>query len=295
VEYPEYWKNQNTDYVVYDVYAGTNEWVTVQTRFSEAMPGAVVLTIQRNQNQDLWKWYYLKRKEIARKSGDKTGNEQYLFYESRGVVLNAYNNGIAVAPYAGARKKKRFETGVANATKDDLDDILKNGIDTRVADLNGLLGSGVYFAKDSSVADGHCTKNRGGSKKALLCRVALGDVGNGQQGLRRPPEKQKGWKNTIVQYDPFNYDVPKTTGAAVSLYDSTGKGNEYCIFENRQSYPEYIIEYDDGGGNNTMQVDHYAYDDNDGGDGEYMYDQYNYPPPPPNGFFNNVRTYFGYK
>jgi len=106
VEYPEYWKNQNEDFVVFDINANSDEWATVQARFSEPLPGAVILTIQRNQNQDLWKWYYLKRKEIARKNKD--GNEQYLFYESRGVVLNSYNNQFATMPYAGRKKKVSY-------------------------------------------------------------------------------------------------------------------------------------------------------------------------------------------
>jgi len=309
VEYPEYWKNQNEDFVVFDINANSDEWATVQARFSEALPGAVILTIQRNQNQDLWKWYYLKRKEIARKNKD--GNEQYLFYESRGVVLNSYNNQFATMPYAG--RKKKYPTQVANnnnnnnnAGKDNLDDLLKNGIDPRVADLNGTLGAGVYFTSNSSVADKYSTKNRGASKQMLLCRVALGDIGKGQANIRRPPEKGKGYRGAVNQYDA----VPVTTGAAVILYDSTGHGDEYCIFENRQSYPEYIIEYDDGDGmqidnnyrgNNNYNNNNYNnnnayynnYDDDDDGQQQY------YPPNNNNnnndGWFNGFRNYFGYK
>jgi len=305
VEYPEYWKNQNEDFVVFDLHPNSDEWVTVQAQFSEAIPGAAILTIQRNQNQDLWKWYYLKRKEIARKNYNKDGNEQYLFYESRGVVLNSYHNQIAAIPYGGRRKKYATQAvnnnNNANTNKDDLDDLLKNGIDPRVADLNGTLGAGVYFTNNSSVANKYCTINRGASKKTLLCRVALGDIGKGQANIRRPPEKGKGGHKAIVnQYD----DVAKATGAVV-LYDSTGHGDEYCIFENRQSYPEYIIEYDDGDG---MQIDNnYSgqnYDNNNNNNNGYYneYDDdgqpyYNYPPQANNnnGWLNGVRNYFGYK
>jgi len=311
VEYPEYWKNQNEDFVVFDLHPNSDEWVTVQAQFSEAIPGAAILTIQRNQNQDLWKWYYLKRKEIARKNYNKDGNEQYLFYESRGVVLNSYHNQIAAIPYGGRRKKYATQAvnnnNNANTNKDDLDDLLKNGIDPRVADLNGTLGAGVYFTNNSSVANKYCTINRGASKKTLLCRVALGDIGKGQANIRRPPEKGKGGYKTVVnQYD----DVPNAT-AAIVLYDSTGHGDEYCIFENRQSYPEYIIEYDDGDGmqidNNYRGQNNYDNNNNNNNNNNRYYNDdydddgqpyYNYPPQQANnnnGWFNGVRNYFGYK
>ncbi len=55
----------------------------------------------------------------------------------------------------------------------------------------------------------------------LYCRVTLGSVGPGKHGLRRPPEKAKG-----------------------VLYDSVGTPNVmYVIFDNNQSYPEYVIHY----------------------------------------------------
>ena len=54
-------------------------------------------------------------------------------------------------------------------------------------------------------------------------RVTLGDVGKGKHGLRRPPTK--GHKKD-------------------DLYDSVGNGSGvFVIFDNFQSYPEYIITF----------------------------------------------------
>jgi poly [ADP-ribose] polymerase 7/11/12/13 len=60
-------------------------------------------------------------------------------------------------------------------------------------------------------------------KKMLMCRVALGEVGQGKHGLRRPPSKP---------------------GKKGDLYDSVSNGsNVFVIFDNHQSYPEYIVTF----------------------------------------------------
>jgi hypothetical protein len=52
----------------------------------------------------------------------------------------------------------------------------------------------------------------------------LGDVGKGKHGLRRPPNKYGSTKG--------------------DLHDSVGNGSGvFVIFDNFQSYPEYIITY----------------------------------------------------
>jgi poly [ADP-ribose] polymerase 7/11/12/13 len=107
---------------------------------------------------------------------------------------------------------------------DAYDTILKDGLDFRVANLGGSIGAGIYFGIHSSTSNGYVVAN-GHYKKMLYCRVTLGDVGPGQSGLRRPPEKYQG---------------------SGILYDSVGSPNVmYVIFDNHQSYPEYVIHYSD--------------------------------------------------
>jgi poly [ADP-ribose] polymerase 7/11/12/13 len=105
---------------------------------------------------------------------------------------------------------------------DAYDIILKDGLDHRVANLGGAIGAGIYFAPSSGTSAGYVSgTKKGHAKKMMYCRVTLGSVGVGQAGLRRPPEKSKG-----------------------VLYDSVGSPpTMYVIFDNHQSYPEYVIHY----------------------------------------------------
>jgi len=56
----------------------------------------------------------------------------------------------------------------------------------------------------------------------MYCRVLLGSVGRGANGIRRPPNK------------PYSEE----------LYDSvSNNGNIFAVFDNHQAYPEYIIHF----------------------------------------------------
>jgi len=123
------------------------------------------------------------------------------------------------------RKEIEAKNGDANekhlfhgSRNDAYDVIMKDGLDHRVANLGGAIGAGIYFAPDASTSSGYVSGNK--QKKMLYCRVVLGNVGVGQHGLRRPPEISKG-----------------------KLYDSVGTPGMFVIFDNHQSYPEYVIHY----------------------------------------------------
>jgi len=102
---------------------------------------------------------------------------------------------------------------------DNIDDIAQNGFDFRLA-RDGAIGSGIYFAASAATSLNYVRNGQ----KMLLCRTALGQTTTGRRSLRRPPEKSPG-----------------------SLYDSVdgclGTEAMFCIFDNRQSYPEWVIEY----------------------------------------------------
>lgn len=77
--------------------------------------------------------------------------------------------------------------------------------------MGGIFGG---VAAYSGAGGGH-------GKKMLFCRVLLGEVGPGQSGLRRPPEKHPGGP----------------------LYDSVGTQVMDVVFDNDQAYPEYVVHY----------------------------------------------------
>eukprot|EP01126_Amoeba_proteus_P044715 TRINITY_DN4982_c0_g1_i5.p1 TRINITY_DN4982_c0_g1~~TRINITY_DN4982_c0_g1_i5.p1 ORF type:complete len:297 (-),score=54.74 TRINITY_DN4982_c0_g1_i5:337-1104(-) len=106
VEYPEDWVSQTGSHQMWDVPRDSSEWNRIQSHFNRTL-GSNITKIQRNQNKDLWMWYWLKKQEICRKNGSNSINENFLFHGSRS---NAY------------------------------DVILKNGFDHRVANMGGAIG-----------------------------------------------------------------------------------------------------------------------------------------------------------
>ena len=82
------------------------------------------------------------------------------------------------------------------------------------AELNHLERSQAegYSARPAFLADGHAM---------LLCRVALGKVGLGNSRLRRPPP---GFDSVCRNLDLQHNDI-------------------FAVFDNNQSYPEYIVHY----------------------------------------------------
>jgi len=101
-----------------------------------------------------------------------------------------------------------------------IDDIVQIGFDFRLA-RQGAIGSGIYFAASALTSHGYV---RNGNRM-LLCRLAIGQTTPGHVQLRRPP--------------PLDNNG--------NLYDSVCgqlSGDEiYCVFDNRQAYPEWVIEY----------------------------------------------------
>jgi hypothetical protein len=69
-----------------------------------------------------------------------------------------------------------------------------------------------------------------------MCRVVLGDVGPGAYGLRRPPAKHHG--------SGGEHSTKTLTQIFSVLHDSVGNGGGvFVVFDNRQTYAEYIITY----------------------------------------------------
>ena len=131
----------------------SDEYFTIAAHFHEGSPHAQIVRIWRNQSRSLWTWFFLRRSEIEAKlaaHGVYDVNERELFHGSR---------------------------------TDAIDIILDKGFDHRVANLQGALGAGTYFATSSATSRGFL-RSRHDVKRMLVCRVVLGSVGNGSNGLR---------------------------------------------------------------------------------------------------------------
>jgi len=89
--------------------------------------------------------------------------------------------------------------------------------------MSGAYGAGIYFATSAQTSRAYCSQLPNGNMAMLVCKVALGSVGTGQSGLRRPP--------------PKHYSTPNV------LHDSVSGGGMYVVFDNIQAYPMYLIEF----------------------------------------------------
>lgn len=101
------------------------------------------------------------------------------------------------------------------------DAILDTGFDISYSRSTGLLGQGIYFARNASYSDGYaCMINtdQGPIGIMLVCRVLLGTkIDVGQTGL---------------------------TSLPAGVHSVSGAGDIYAVFNNFQAYPEFIIYYE---------------------------------------------------
>jgi len=61
VEYPQYWQKQIANHQSFDVPRDSQEWHWITGRFKEGVKNNIH-RIERNQNKELWMWYWLKKK-----------------------------------------------------------------------------------------------------------------------------------------------------------------------------------------------------------------------------------------
>ena len=107
--------------------------------------------------------------------------------------------------------------------------ICQQGFDWRMCGKNGTAyGKGSYFASNANYS--HCYSNHGvtrGTKQMFLAKVLVGSFTAGDKSLARPPPKDS--SNPHVLYD--------------SCCDNTANPALFVVFENGQSYPEFLITY----------------------------------------------------
>ena len=87
------------------------------------------------------------------------------------------------------------------------------------------MGNGCYFAVKSSYSHNYAKCDANGFKKMFRARVLVGEATVGNGGVKGAPKKSN--LNNCEFYD-------STTDRAKSIY---------CIFNDNQSYPEYLITY----------------------------------------------------
>ena len=163
------------------------EYKYVADKFLFTLPGASIQKIERVQNKTLWKRYYHHRK--SQSSENPYLREDLLFHGT-------------------------------NDTKPE--DIYKRseGFSARFC-INGILGTGNYFAMNSSYASKYALK-AGGHAKILTAWVQTGN------STYLPPMKE----STTITSLPH--------GIAFSI---TGGSLLYATYDRDLAYPAYIISF----------------------------------------------------
>ena len=127
--------------------------------------------------------------------------------------------------------KEPEERQLFHGTKSDtVDAICQQGFDWRMCGKHGTkYGKGSYFACKANYS--HCyTSSQVTSrsyKQMFLARVLVGSYTKGDSALTRPPAKDP--STPLVLFD--------------SCCDNKTNPSLFVVFENGQSYPEFLITY----------------------------------------------------
>ncbi|XP_069131153.1 protein mono-ADP-ribosyltransferase PARP14-like [Argopecten irradians] len=196
-----------------------------------------VTKVQRVENLDLYEKYATERQRIFGKASKKG--------LSLTSVKNSKDSSGEVCTYTKMRpclKNELFpeinEHYLFHGTRlDNIEKVLSQGLDNRMAGDNAMFGAGVYAAESSTKADQYSDSkdNRTSSpKKMLLTRMCLGEayISKTPTKFRKPPCKE----------------CLKDSCAHKKFYDSVvGDGKwifrEFIVYDPRQSYPEFLITY----------------------------------------------------
>ncbi|XP_060077598.1 E3 ubiquitin-protein ligase mind-bomb-like [Ylistrum balloti] len=113
---------------------------------------------------------------------------------------------------------------------DAIDVISEQNFDMRLAGgrVGTLLGKGTYFAAEAKISDGYASPDRNRHKFMFVAKVLVGKYCVGNSDYTRPPS-QNPRDNQSVLFD--------------SCVDNMKNPRIYCVFDNNQYYPEYIVEY----------------------------------------------------
>ncbi|CDQ59137.1 unnamed protein product [Oncorhynchus mykiss] len=139
---------------------GSKGYNDVEKEFRKTLLNNTILTIERVQNDSLWKSYQIRKKLLEEKN-KHTNNEKLLFHGTSSDSITQINNHGFNRSYAGTH--------------------------------GAAIGNGSYFAVNSSYsARGYSKADAQGNKRMYLARVLVGDYTQGQAGLIVPPAKPSG-------------------------------------------------------------------------------------------------------
>lgn len=152
----------NKIYILLPVMPGNSEFTYIQKMVTASMCNIRVTSIQRIQNDYLWKTYQIKKRQLLSLYCNDMSelNEQYLFHGTDHRVI---------------------------------DSICCDNFDWRLfgSNIGNMYGQGTYFSNQASVADGYSKADALGLKAIFVVIVLVGTMTVGSRIMDFPPENPK--------------------------------------------------------------------------------------------------------
>ena len=201
---PSEWDYQTERLKLIEISQNSDEWRTVELKFKTTLNSANITKICRIQNKMLWRSYMQEYSRLKRKNKGEV-NEKQLFHGTR----------------------KNDPTLIYNG---------EEGFDMRLSS-DGMWGQANYFAVNASYSDDYAFVKNGVSE-IFLVNVLTGNSCKmeSNRSLRLPPEiprPVKGDSGTST-FERRRYD---------SVNGVTNGSQVYMTYDNRKSYPAYLIYY----------------------------------------------------
>ena len=148
----------NKESVRSSVERNSNEFIHIQNMMMKTVPNCKITSMERVQNQYLWKAYQLKKEEMQELYNDDHDkiNEQYMFH---------------------------------GTCQDAVDPICNANLDWRLYGTNvgNVYGKGTYFANTASLSDCYSKSDENGIKIMFVCFVLVGLAAVGNKEMELPP------------------------------------------------------------------------------------------------------------
>jgi len=200
-----------------------------------------ILKVERIENAHLWRRYWQRKTEVEREiAKDSLYPEQV----SSSILGNS------------AAKEAYWWHG---APVDSVDQILAEGFDMRVSNLNGMLGGGVYFSSDTRYS--HDFSSRPAHAVGVQPHVPAWQQHQHHRGRKKG---RKGAAAVHATYTPRPRHLVMLAARVVEGISATGKAGQrkpdpgchsstlpiqpgisrmVCCYDNSQAYPEYLFTY----------------------------------------------------
>lgn len=238
---PTYWSSPSDSTKLSDVAwirldEKSEEYRCVAEAFNASLPSVAIQSVERIEHLGLWRSYFWRRQRVLAPNSEEDSG-----YHGLDKTVEVMNDDITA--FDSATERYLFH----GAHPSTILSVCKNGFDCRLANEQGALGKGTYFADMASYSHQYSMSYKrdaesrstgdldGGSDTVMmiLSRVALGTVTSRVSARSLP---------AMLSSHPgrrADSTSNKPSGAAcIKPVDAM-----FVVYHNDQAYPEYVIKY----------------------------------------------------